>query len=116
MQVELNEGKVTVKVTRELQKDQLLQINPSAAYAGIDRGVIVITEVGTRGDLSEDNQAIAESFVDADLSLIDVEDKEMMVNEKERFDSGVWVGYQYTATKEESCLPLEEFLDHSMIY
>jgi hypothetical protein len=116
---------VDVEVTRKIKVGVTLKINPSEAWLGIESGTIKITHI-----LS---QANIESVDSPDHPIAEyvgqiVHDKEVYLDtmgqpgdseyqsEYDRLETDPWVVYKYSHTGEWAILPLEEFVQHSMMY
>lgn len=117
---------VHVQVTRKIEVGKVLKINPSEAYLGIDSGnVRVLAIVPAKPDNLEsygegiDTEVIIrhiEEFKDIHLDSLRGED---YASELARLDDQPWVVYQYVynpTNTEWAVLPLEEFVEHTMMY
>lgn len=121
---------VEVTTTRTIRVGQLLKINPSEAYLGVDSGnVRVLAIVPSKPD----NETVYAEGIDTEGIIRDIEEyKDIHLDtlggpgstdyedELMRLDNQPWVVYHYPYAKQEEVyiyvFPLEEFVQHSMMY
>lgn len=120
------DGKVDVTVSRTIGVGQILRINPSEAWLGIDSGIIKITHILG----NEDRQSVdstdhpLEKYTrqiesDIDVYLDMYEGTPEYSTELSKYDHTLWVVYEYqygTSNDEWGVLTIEDFIEHSMSY
>lgn len=119
-------NEVNAVITRTIKVGQTLKINPSEAFLGVEPGNIEVIAIlpGILSALDVDVEGIdaeavirqMEEYKDVMLDLFQPGDSEYEY-ELTRLNEQPWILYQYTTgDKEWNVFPLEEFVDHSMIY
>lgn len=118
----VNMDSVTVMVERTIAVGTTVKINPSEAYLGIDSGNITIVAICTMDLLEGDAKSDAEEFTrihldmyDEDEDMDDDEEESVYTSERTRLHEKPWVTYEYR-NGDTQVLPLEEFVDHTMMY
>lgn len=119
-------NEVSAVITRTIKVGQTLKINPSEAFLGVESGNVEVIAIlpGILSALDVDVEGI-----DAEAVIRQIEEyKDVMLDpfqpgdseyeyELTRLNEQPWILYQYTTgDKEWNVFPLEEFIDHSMIY
>lgn len=124
----VNSIEVEVTTTRTIRVGGIYKINPSEAYLGVDSGNIKVLAilphkpdnetVYAEGIDTEDVIRQVEEYKDIQLDTLGGPGTTEYEDELMRLDSMPFILYQYCYTKDkEWCVfPLEEFVQHSMMY
>lgn len=102
---------VEVEEVMDIRPGKISRINPSEGYMGIESGVIEVQLVVDPSNVL----AIEEEYpliADRIRYFSDVDSPE----ERERLDTGPWIIYKYSSSGDIDVLPLQEFIQHTMIY
>lgn len=118
-----DDGSLTVTIDKEIKVDKILRINPSEGWLGIESGLIKIRHILSQ----EDRQSVdrpdheyaeythqIESDIDVYLQGQEGNDYASALH---ALDSQPWIVYVYTHDRAEwYTLPLDLFVDHTMMY
>lgn len=111
----LENNTVEVQVTRTIRVGQILKINPSEAYLGIESGNITIIDIANHDELaSSELRDMATDFINVE-TYTDVEDN-VEFGRRHELEGNLWVAYKYHKDDEISVLPIDEFIEHTMNY
>lgn len=113
-------GGLEVQTTRVLRIGMHLKINPSEGYLGIESGNIKIDNIIDGADVPKldrgtDVYKDIQEFADVYLSLFSEGDYDDYNDAHTRLFTQPWIVYSYS-NSDTYVLPLEEFLEHTMIY
>ena len=112
----LEDNKVEVQVTRSIKVGQVLRINPSAGYLGIESTIINVIGIAKWTELdTADLRGMARNFIETDCGLYGKPGEHDYDERKEELEDSLWVAY-IDQSMEEYVLPLYEFVAHTMSY
>ena len=123
----ITDVEVEVTTTRTIRQNGIYKINPSEAYLGVDSGNVKVLAIVPSMPDSETEYA---EGIDTMGIIRDIEEyKNIQLDtlgsleyeeELERLNSQPWVVYHYPYTDQDETyiyvFPLEEFVQHSMMY